>query len=73
MIEGIEYSNTIRIRMHESLYSAGVENINKKLDSFIAGIIEGTLREATGRGWLTEETKCIANGDKYCEFICDVR
>jgi predicted hydrocarbon binding protein len=55
------------------MYSSGVENIQKKLDTFIAGIIEGTIKQATGEKWTVEETKCLANGDKYCEFKCELR
>jgi predicted hydrocarbon binding protein len=62
--------DTIKIQMQESLYSSGVDNINTKLDTFIAGIIEGVLKEATNQKWNVEETKCLANGDDYCEFVC---
>jgi len=66
-----EYKNgTIMVKMQESVYSSGVNNINTKLDTFITGIIEGALRQATNQGWIVEEIKCIANGDPYCEFRC---
>ena len=60
----------ITIKMKESVYSSGVNNIHMKLCAFISGIIEGCLNEATKTTWLVEETKCIANGDSYCEFEC---
>jgi predicted hydrocarbon binding protein len=60
----------IRLRLDESVYSSGVKNVNMKLDTFIAGIIEGALKQGTNQKWNAEETKCIANGDEHCEFIC---
>jgi predicted hydrocarbon binding protein len=65
-------TNKIELRMDESAYSSGVKNINMKLDIFIAGMIEGVLKQATNQPWQVEETKCIANGDTFCEFICKV-
>jgi predicted hydrocarbon binding protein len=59
--------------MYESVYSSSVQNIHLKLDAYIAGIIEGTLKKATNQKWQVDETKCIANGDDYCEFNCKLR
>ena len=74
IIKEPQYSqDKIKLQMFESMYSSGVENIQKKLDTFIAGIIEGTIKQATGEKWTVEETKCLANGDKYCEFKCELR
>lgn len=63
-------NDKIKLRMDESVYSSGVKNIKMKLDTFIAGIIEGALNQATNQKWQVEETKCIAKGDDICEFIC---
>jgi predicted hydrocarbon binding protein len=63
----------ITIKMTESAYSSGVNNINMKLDLFLAGMIEGLLKESTGGDWQVDETKCLANGDDYCEFTCKPR
>ena len=57
------------IRMEESAFASGVSDINMKLDVFLAGLIEGTLNQATGEKWNVDETKCLANGDDCCEFI----
>ena len=62
--------NVTTIKLCESVYASGVNNINMKLDVFLAGIIEGALNQTTGDKWRVEETKCIANGDDYCEFTC---
>ena len=63
----------IIVKMEESLYSAGVKNIGMKLDTHISGIIEGALKQSTGQNWSVDETRCIANGDEYCEFRCKIR
>lgn len=60
----------IRIKMKESLYSAGVENIGLNLCAFIAGIINGMLNKATNIKWIVREVQCLANGDEECEFLC---
>lgn len=62
--------DTIKVRVNESLYSSGVKNINRGLCVFIAGIIEGMLRSSSDLDWRVKETKCIANGDGFCEFEC---
>jgi len=58
------------IQMDESAFASGVSNIGMKLDTFLAGIIEGALNQATDEKWQVEETKCIADGDSHCEFRC---
>jgi len=60
----------ILLKMDESVYASGVNNIHMKLDVFLEGIIEGLLKKSTGEKWSVEETKCLANGDEYCEFMC---
>lgn len=64
---------TATILMQESAYSSGANNIKMKLDAFIAGIIEGALTQATNQKWQVEETKCLANGNDHCEFVCKAR
>ena len=59
-----------KIKLEDSVYSSGVNDINMKLDTFLAGIIEGALNQSTGEKWQVNETKCLANGDDYCEFTC---
>lgn len=65
-----ETSNGAMVTMDESVYSSGVENIGLKLDTFLAGIMEGGLCQATSDRWLVDEVKCLANGDECCEFRC---
>ena len=59
----------IAIKIDESAYASGVENIHMKLCIFLAGLIEGTLNQATREKWNVDETKCLANGDECCEFM----
>jgi predicted hydrocarbon binding protein len=56
--------------MDESIYSSGVNNIDMKLDTYLAGILEGALKQSTGERWQVNETKCQANGNENCEFAC---
>jgi predicted hydrocarbon binding protein len=58
------------IRMKESVYASGVNNIHQNLCIFLAGIIEGSLNKATGQKWDVSEMKCIASGFPECEFWC---
>ncbi|RLI89142.1 MAG: hypothetical protein DRO62_02255 [Candidatus Altiarchaeales archaeon] len=60
----------IIIKMDESIYASGVENIHMNLCISLAGFIEGALNEATDQKWEVTETKCIANGHPNCEFQC---
>lgn len=67
-----KHEDRITITMTESAFSSGVENIQMKLDLFPAGLIEGILSQATEKKWTIEETRCIANGEDYCEFQCRI-
>jgi predicted hydrocarbon binding protein len=58
------------IRMKESVYASGVNNIHMNLCIFLAGIIEGALNKATGQKWDVSEMKCLASGFPECEFWC---
>lgn len=58
------------IKMQESVYAAGVNNIHQNLCIFLAGIIEGTLNHATQKKWDVSEMKCLASGFPECEFWC---
>jgi len=54
--------DVIGVKIEESVYSSGV--------TFIAGILEGAPHRSSREDWMVKETKCIANGDEYCEFEC---
>lgn len=49
-------------------FSAGASNFGKRICSYTAGLIAGFLKASTKKNYSVIETKCVANGDKYCEF-----
>jgi len=49
-------------------FSAGASNFEKKICSYNAGLLAGFLKASTKKNYNVIETKCVANGDKYCEF-----
>ncbi|MCD6476634.1 MAG: hypothetical protein J7K26_00505 [Candidatus Aenigmarchaeota archaeon] len=57
------------IKLEESAFSYGAKNIGKKIDSYLAGLFAGYLSHIYRKHYNIIETKCIANGDKYCEFV----
>jgi len=57
------------IRFYESAVASGFENIGMKLDAFEEGFQTGFFSSATGKNYFSVETKCLANGDPYCEFV----
>lgn len=63
-------SDRIVIKMQESVYASGVDNLSMELYTFLEGIIEGILNVATGEKWDVSERKCIASGFSECEFHC---
>ena len=73
LIEADTNGKTITVKMRESVYSSGVKNINMKLDTYTAGILQGTLKQTTKQNWQTEETKCTANGNEHCEIKCETK
>lgn len=56
------------IRFHESACAFGLGNIGMKIDSFEEGFQTGFFSSVTGQRMFSVETKCLANGDPYCEF-----
>jgi predicted hydrocarbon binding protein len=51
----------------ECAFSSGAKNFEKRICSYTAGLIAGFLKSRKGVNVV--ETKCIADGDSYCEFI----
>jgi hypothetical protein len=47
------------------------KGIKKYADTYFAGAIAGVIHGATGKKVKGKETKCIAMGDPYCEFIVE--
>lgn len=44
---------------------------NEPVDFFITGLLEGVVESISGKEVKGKETKCIAKGDRYCEFIIE--
>lgn len=55
--------------VEESAFASGAKNFEKRICSYIAGLLAGFIEKSTGRKYNIIETKCIANGDEHCEFI----
>jgi len=53
----------------ECAFTSGASNFGKRICSYTAGMIAGFLKTSTGKNYNVIETKCIANGDEYCEFM----
>ena len=68
IITWIKDTNRIVIRMRESVYASGVENINMELCEFLCGIIEGVLNEATNERWDVIERKCMQPDFRSASF-----
>lgn len=52
----------------ECAFCSGSKNINKRICSYLAGLIAGFLESSYKKRFTVVETKCVANGDKKCEF-----
>jgi len=70
--------------LKDNILSKGIDspNLNIKMDSYIAGIIEGAAivgadyMEETKKGYESikcDEIRCRATGDEHCEFVLEVR
>lgn len=68
ILQSEKKEDRIILRMKESMYASGVNNIHQNLCVFLAGITEGALNKATGQRWDVSEMKCLASGFPECEF-----
>jgi predicted hydrocarbon binding protein len=55
--------------IEESVFAAGMKNVGEKICFNQAGLLAGIMKGISGKEFYSIETKCIANGDKYCEFL----
>ena len=58
----------IKIRVYDSIECSAFEKSSKPVSQFVRGYLAGLLAEQTGKEVEVIEEKCIAVGDKYCEF-----
>ncbi|MBU3897137.1 MAG: hypothetical protein KJ697_04370 [Nanoarchaeota archaeon] len=56
-----------KILLHDSAFAREVGSVGKPVCSYYAGLISGFLTKDKKCNVI--ETKCIANGDRHCEFV----
>ncbi|MEM3406437.1 MAG: V4R domain-containing protein [Nitrososphaerota archaeon] len=56
------------IQIEQSFIAEEYGKSEKPVCDFLAGYFVGMLEEIYKKEYTCEETKCIAKGDKYCEF-----
>lgn len=56
------------IRIYNNAFVRGIESQTSSC-YYVKGLLEGILEQLTGKHAKSEETKCMAKGDLYCEFI----
>jgi len=56
------------IQIEQSFIAEEYGKSEKPVCDFLAGFFVGAFNEVFGKEFACEETKCIAKGDKYCEF-----
>nr|MDO8080423.1 ATPase domain-containing protein [Candidatus Freyarchaeota archaeon] len=64
-----EKNNTLRVKHLNSTFCDRYTNLKKPTGFWISGVITGLYEIVTGKKCITEEVKCIAKGDEYCEYI----
>jgi len=68
-IRGLEEGEVV-IRIEDSYIARSLyERSDKPVCNLIRGEIAGLMEEVTGLKMDAEETKCLAIGDEYCEFV----
>jgi len=55
------------IRIYDNAFARGQHSQTPSC-YFVKGFIEGLMETLTGKHATSEETKCMAKGDPYCEF-----
>jgi len=57
------------VRFYDNFECEMAEGKKEANSQFIRGMASGSLSELFGAKLLAKETKCIAKGDEYCEFV----
>ncbi|MEM2928936.1 MAG: V4R domain-containing protein [Nitrososphaerota archaeon] len=60
------------IQIEQSFIAEEYGKSDKPVCDFLAGYFVGMLEEIYKKEYTCEEIKCIAKGDKYCEFKIEV-
>lgn len=56
------------LRIYNNAFARGLQSRSSAC-YYVKGLLEGIIEELAGRHAKSEETKCMAKGDAYCEFI----
>lgn len=64
-----EKNNTLRVKHLNSIFCDKYNDLKKPTGFWISGVISGLYEMITGMKCITEEVKCVAKGDEYCEYI----
>ncbi len=64
-----EENNIIRIKQFNPPICSYFKNFKRPTGFGISGAITGLYETLTGQKCVTEEVKCVAKGDEYCEYI----
>ena len=56
------------IRVKQSFIAEEYGKSNQPVCHFLCGFFSGVLQEVLGEKLTCEEVKCVAKGDRYCEF-----
>lgn len=64
-----EKQQILSIKNFNSPFCSGLKNVKKPAGSHNGGIINGIYEILSGVKGVTEEVKCIAKGDEYCEYV----
>jgi len=62
-----EKTGELIIRIHDNAFTRGQHSQTPSC-YFVKGYLEGLVEKLTGKHVTSEETKCMAKGDAYCEF-----
>jgi predicted hydrocarbon binding protein len=56
------------IRIYDNAFVKGIRSQTSSC-YYVKGLLEGILEQLTGKHAKSEEIKCMAKGDPYCEFV----
>jgi predicted hydrocarbon binding protein/archaellum biogenesis ATPase FlaH len=60
---------TLLLRTYNSPICTPLKGIGKKMGALMEGVVEGVAETFTFSNCKCEETKCVAEGNEYCEYL----
>lgn len=64
-----EGSGFIKVKYYNPLIGTAYKDQDCPADSIVAGVISGVVTSITGKPNEIVETKCVSEGNQYCEFV----